>query len=67
MSIISFFNDWNHSVWADYSTHPDCIHVEEIDFNIDTQEPVLIEKKWKFSVKIVEKSTEIPEKSSISE
>ncbi len=62
--IVSFFEDWKHVTGADYSHREDCVHVEEIDLNIETQEPVLVEKKWKFSVKIVEK---VSETSNISE
>lgn len=53
--IVSFFEDGKHITWADYSHREDCIHTEEIDFNTETQEPILSEKKWKFTVKIVEK------------
>lgn len=53
--IVSFFSDWNHSVWVDYSKHPECVHVEDVDFNTENQNLILTEKKWKFSVKVVEK------------
>lgn len=61
--IVSFFADWKHVTGADYSHREDCVLTEELDFDQATQEPVLVEKKWKFSVKIVEKATEVPEKS----
>lgn len=53
--IVSFFEDGKHITWADYSHREDCIHTEEVEFNTETQEPIISEKKWKFSVKIVEK------------
>lgn len=34
--------------------HPDCIHVCDIDFNPETQELTLIEKKWKYLVEVKE-------------
>lgn len=52
---ISFFKNWTIATGIDYSYREDCAHVEEIDFNPETQEPTLIEKKWKYSVKIVDK------------
>lgn len=60
--MISFFSDWNFITGADYSHREDCIHVENIEFNPNTHDPVLIEKKWKFSVKLVEKP--LPETST---
>lgn len=52
---VSFFEDWENAVWVDCSSNPDCIFASDVDFNPDIQIASLINKNWKYSVKIEDK------------
>ena len=53
--IISFFSHTDYTTWVDYSWNPDCIKQEDIEIDIDTQMPILIENDGEFSIQIQDK------------
>lgn len=54
---VSFFKNWEKAVWIDCQNNPDCIHVEDIDFNVYTNDVVLTENKWKYTVEVIDLPT----------
>lgn len=53
--IISIFKDLNHVVWSDCSEHPDCVQVDNIEYNPYTQN-IDISKDWeKYKIDISDK------------
>lgn len=53
---ISFFSKTEYVTGADYSQNPDCIHQENLEMNVDTQEPVLTGSKGNYKIEILDKA-----------
>ena len=60
---ISFFSKTEYVTGADYSQNPDCIHQENLDMNVDTQEPVLTGSEGNYKIEILDKA--IPEETAM--
>lgn len=54
--LISFFSPTDFTTWVDHSSHPDLIYQEDIEINLDTHIPVLIEEDGEYHIEIEEKS-----------
>ncbi len=54
--IISFFSHTDYTTGVDYSSNPDCLHQEDIEINLDTHIPVLIEEDGEYSIEVQEKT-----------
>lgn len=51
---VSFFDNWEKAVWVDCTGHENCIHVEDVQFDPTIQDVILKEKKWVFTVEVVD-------------
>lgn len=56
--IISFFSSDTYTTWVDYSSHPDLVYQDEIEINLSTHRPRLIQTESGYSIEVIENITE---------